>query len=74
MRKFEVGKSYTHGWISDSELFTTWKVIARTAQMITITDGRETKKCRIIKQISEWRQAECVYPEGKYSMCPILEA
>lgn len=74
MRKFEVGKKYTHGWNSNSEHFTTWEVIKRTAQTITITDGRETKTCRIIKQISEWRGAECVLPFGNYSMCPTLEA
>ena len=74
MKKFEIGKSYTHGWIGDSELFTTWKVIARTAQTVTITDGTETKKCKIIKQITEWRNAESIYPFGKYSMCPILSA
>jgi len=74
MRTFEVGKEYTHGWIGDSALFTTWKVLKRTAQTITITDGRETKTCKIIKQVSEYRNAESVYPEGKYSMCPILSA
>ena len=74
MKTFEIGKTYTHGWIGDSNLFTTWKVVKRTAQTITITDGRETKTCKIIKQLSEWRGAESVYPEGKYSMCPILSA
>ena len=74
MRRFEEGKKYTHGWIGDSSLFTTWEVIKRTAQTIKITDGKKTKTCRIIKQISEWENAESVYPEGKYSMCPILRA
>ena len=74
MKKFEVGQSYTHGWIGDSNLFTTWKVIKRTAQTITITDGKKTKTCRIIKQISEWNDAESVYPFGQYSMCPTLHA
>lgn len=74
MRKFEVGQKYTHGWIGDSSLFTTWEVLKRTAQTITITDGKETKTCRIIKQLSEWENAETVYPIGKYSMCPTLRA
>lgn len=74
MKQFEVGKKYTHGWISNSELFTTWEVIRRTEQTITITDGTETKTCKIVKKISEWRGAECVRPFGNYSMCPILEA
>lgn len=74
MTKFEVGKSYTHGWIGDADLFTTWKVIKRTAQTITITTGKETKTCRIIKALSERNNAECVFPFGQYSMCPTLRA
>lgn len=74
MTKFEIGKKYTHGWIGDSNLFTTWTVTKRTAQTITITDGKETKTCRIIKQLSIWENAECVYPFGQYSMCPTLRA
>lgn len=74
MKKFEVGKTYTHGWIGDSSLFTTWTVIKRTAQTITITDGKETKTCRIIKAISEYRNAESVQPFGNYSMAPTLSA
>lgn len=76
MKKFEVGKSYTHGWIGDSELFTTWEVIARTAATITIKHNitNEVKKCRINKFLSERENAECVLPFGKYSMCPTLRA
>lgn len=74
MKAFEVGKQYTHGFIGDSELFVTWTVVKRTAQTVTITDGRETKTCKIIKQVSEYRNAESVFPFGRYSMCPILSA
>lgn len=74
MKKFETGKTYTHGWIGDSNLFTSWTVIKRTAQTVTITDGKETKTCKIIKGLSEIRNAESVYPFGKYSMSPILSA
>lgn len=74
MKQFEIGKSYTHGWIGDSDLFTTWTVIKRTAQTITITTGRETKTCRIIKGLSEIRKAESIFPYGQYSMAPILSA
>ena len=74
MNKFETGKTYTHGWIGDSNLFATWTVIKRTAQTVTITDGKETKTCKIIKGLSEIRNAESVYPFGKYSMSPILSA
>lgn len=74
MKKFEVGKKYTHGWIGDSSLFTTWEVIARTAATITIKNGDKVKKCRIIKALSEMEHAECVFPFGQYSMCPTLRA
>lgn len=74
MRTFETGKTYTHGWIGDSELFTSWTVVKRTQATITITDGRETKTCRIIKGLSEIRNAESVFPFGQYSMAPILSA
>lgn len=53
MKTFEIGKSYTHGWTGDADLFTTWEVVKRTAKTITITDGKETKTCKIIKQLSE---------------------
>lgn len=74
MKKFEIGKSYTHGWIGDSELFTTWQVIARTAQTITIERCGKIKKCRINKDLSEMFGAEAVKPYGTYSMSPTLTA
>lgn len=74
MRKFEVGKQYTHGWIGDSDLRTTWLVLKRTAKTITIQDGTKIKTCRIIQGLSEMNGTECVFPFGQYSMCPILRA
>ena len=74
MTKFEIGKEYTHGWVGDSDLFTTWQVIKRTESTITIQHNDEIKTCKIIKKLSEWDDAECVRPFGKYSMCPILRA
>lgn len=74
MSRFEIGKTYTHGWIGDSDLFTSWTVQKRTDTTITITNGKETKKCKIIKALSEMDNRECVFPFGKYSMCPILRA
>lgn len=70
MKTFETGKAYVHGWIGDSELFTTWTVLTRTAKTVTITDGYETRKCRIF----EYDGTECVRPFGTYSMCPTLRA
>lgn len=74
MTQFEVGKKYTHGWIGDADLFTTWEVIKRTATTITIKGDSETKTCKIIKDLSEMDGRECVRPYGKFSMCPILRA
>lgn len=74
MKKFEVGKSYTHGYIGDHDLFTTWTVLKRTAQTVTITDGKVTKTKKIIKGLSEMRNAESVYPDGEYAKCPVLSA
>lgn len=74
MKKFEVGKSYSVRSICNRDCIWTYTVTARTAATITITDGKEVKKCRINKKISEYRGSESVYPLGNYSMCPILSA
>ena len=74
MKKFEIGKKYSMRSICDHECVWTYTVIARTAQTITISDGKEVKKCRVIKKISEYRNAETIYPLGQYSMAPSLVA
>jgi hypothetical protein len=74
MKKFEIGKTYTMRSIGNQECIWTYTVTARTAQTITITDGKGTKRCRISKLTSEYRNAESVYPLGQYSMAPILSA
>lgn len=74
MKKFEIGKTYTMGSICNSECFWTYTVTARTAQTITLDDGKEVKRCRISKKATEYRGAETVFPLGQYSMAPILSA
>ena len=78
MVKFEVGKQYTHGWIGDCELFTTWTVIKRTQKTITIKEEgiqrEKVKTCRIIDRLSQREGVECVFPFGQYSMAPTLRA
>lgn len=74
MKKFEVGKSYSMRSACDHNCAWTYTVTERTAQTITISDGKVSKKCRISKDVSEYRNAETVYPLGKYSMCPSLTA
>ena len=74
MRKFEIGKEYSMRSICNQECVWTYTVIARTAQTITISNGKEVKKCRVVKKISEYRNAETISPLGQYSMAPSLVA
>lgn len=74
MKKFEIGKTYSCRSICNHECIYSYTVIARTEKMITVQSGSEVKRLRIIKGLSEIRNAESVYPEGKYSMCPIISA
>ena len=57
MRKFEIGKEYSMRSICNQECVWTYTVIARTAQTITISNGKEVKKCRVVKKIYEYRNA-----------------
>ena len=72
MTKFEVGNRYEAIDICDSEFTFKYEVIARTEKTITIKGfGNKTRKCRIANHSEDH---EIVYPEGKYSMCPVLRA
>lgn len=74
MKKFEIGQEYSMRSICDHECVWTYTVTARTAQTITVTDGKEISKLRISKKYSEYRKAETVFPLGQYSMAPMLMA
>lgn len=74
MKKFEIGTTYTMSSACDHNCVWTYTVIKRTAATVTITDGTETRTCRISKDWSEYRGAETILPLGKYSMCPVLSA
>lgn len=74
MKKFEIGKTYTMKSICDHNCIWSYTVTARTAQTITVTDGKKTLKLRVIKKLSEYVGAETVYPLGQYSMAPSLSA
>lgn len=74
MKKFEIGKTYTMRSACNHECVWSYTVTARTAATVTLTDGKETIKCRISKKFSEYRNAETVLPLGNYSMCPMLTA
>lgn len=74
MKQFEIGKTYSTRSICDHECVWNFTVVKRTASTITITDGKETKTCRIVKNLSEYDGRETVRPLGNYSMCPLLRA
>ena len=74
MKKFETGKTYTMASSCDRNCVWTYTVTKRTAKTITISDGTETKTCRVNTQVSEDRNAETIFPVGRYSMCPALSA
>ena len=74
MKKFKVGMILSTRSICNSDCVWTYIVKARTACTITISDGKEEKKLRICKKVSEYRGAETVYPLGQYSMAPCLSA
>lgn len=74
MKKFEIGKTYTMESLCDRNCVWTYTVTKRTAKTITISDGTETKTCRVNAQVSEDRNAETIFPVGRYSMCPTLSA
>ncbi len=74
MKKFEIGKTYTMHSPCNQECTWTYEVTARTAQTVTLSDGKQTKRCRICRRESEWCGCEIVHPLGVYSMCPTLRA
>lgn len=74
MKKFEIGKTYTMTSPCDSNCVWTYTVTKRTAKTVTVSDGTETKTCRVNTQVSEDRNAETIFPVGRYSMCPTLGA
>ena len=74
MKQFEIGQTYTMRSACMSDCIWSYTVTARTAQTVTITDGKEIKRCRISKPVSQYRGAESIFPLGQYSMAPILSA
>lgn len=74
MTQFETGKTYTMRSACMHDCTWTYTVTERTAQTVTITDGKEVKRCRIVKQDSLYRGAETIFPLGRYSMAPSLTA
>lgn len=75
MKKFEIGKTYTTRSACNHDCVITYTITARTASTVTAIDNHgESKKFRISKKFSEYRNAETFLPWGSYSMCPMISA
>lgn len=67
--RFEVGKSYVMVYPTDHELKSVYTVVSRTASYVTLT-GENDRRCKVHVRANE----EFCYPDGRYSMCPVLSA
>ena len=74
LAKFEVGKTYGVRSICDSDCIFRFKVVARTAKTVTITDGRDTWRRGILVDPEWFGDNEAIRPLGRYSMSPVLVA
>lgn len=74
MKTFEIGETYNMRSPGMHDCIWSYTVTKRTAQTVTITDGKEIKTCRISKTYSQHRNAETIFPLGQYSLCPSLSA
>tara|TARA_R100000655_G_scaffold11923_1_gene27955 strand:- start:165 stop:443 length:279 start_codon:yes stop_codon:yes gene_type:complete len=71
--RFEVGKKYQHGWISDAEMKTTWEVVKRSKCFVTIKQVDDPETVGRVKTYN-YEGTEHCKPFGSYSMCCILSA
>jgi len=75
MKKFEVGKEYATRSTCNYDCVFAYTVIGRTEKTVKIRDiFGKVKTCRIIEELSKRNNAESIYPEGKYSMAPVIYA
>ncbi len=69
--EFEVGKTYATSSICDHNCIFSYMIVKRTEKTVTIRDKfGKVKRCKIHSN----GQAEYIFPQGVYSMCPVLEA
>jgi len=71
MTAFRINKSYKYSFIGDRSIVCEITVTKKTATMITFINNGKTKRAKINVN-SEGN--EFIYPDGKYSMCPICKA
>jgi len=69
--KFEVGATYATRSICDSECVFSFRVVKRTAKMVTVQDSFGTEMKR---RVALNNGSETIMPLGTYSMAPQLDA
>lgn len=74
MKKFNVGQIYHMRSACDQNCIWRYYITGRTEKTVTITDGKKAKTCRINAAVSAARDAESIFPLGRFSMAPILSA
>lgn len=74
--KFETGKTYTTRSACDHECIFSYTIVRRTEKSVWITGviGCKGKPVRRSIKISDIDGSEFIFPEGQYSMCPVLRA
>lgn len=72
IQKFEIGKTYSTRSACDWDTIFSYTVIARTEKTVTLEDKHGHVSRRCVKPDYDG-VAEACYPEGRYSMCPLIK-
>lgn len=71
--RFEVGKCYSNNFICSSDTWFTYKIVKRTRKTVWIQEQTGMLEDTIRKRkVHEQDGSEFIYPDGVYSMCPVL--
>ena len=68
MNKFEIGKTYFTRSICDHNCIFEETIVSRTAKTIKTSSGKT------LRVNDKFNGIEQIWPEGKYSMAPIISA
>lgn len=77
--KFETGKVYAGTFICDSDLTAFYRVISRTAKMVTVqqvavNNTALTNQPVLRRGVKSWNGVEVFMPDGNYSMALSIHA
>ena len=67
---FKTGSRYQLTFVGNADLHVTYEVLKRTAKFVTLTDGIDVVRCKVMEYAGE---EQCM-PHGSYSLCPVLGA